>query len=309
MGGNVFKDKTQNINITNIKPTVNEYFKELKRVFPQKNIFNLSKFHYLGSAGKKDVSGDIDFGINTPDIVKDFSDEELKKWELVPEEIKEDFNKMKKRARTATDDEIMMKAVLKGIANKLNQSAPNIFTDPKKVGPGSMFGLFPQFTPNKQDYGVQMDWMVGDIDLLKFSYYSESYKGNIKGLHRTQLMLAMFQGIDYSFSHTKGLTDKTSGLLITTKPSKMIQILNDKYNLNMSRDDINNYFTLFENVQKLSHKEYNRVIDTYLSILDKTRTDIPENLQQEYIQKQKQLNLQGKFLPLNSKLKGKICQE
>ena len=35
----------------------------------------------------------------------------------------------------------------------------------------------------------------------------------------------------------------------------------------------------------------------YLKILDSTRTDIPENLQQYWIDNQERLGLKGKFLP------------
>jgi hypothetical protein len=41
----------------------------------------------------------------------------------------------------------------------------------------------------------------------------------------------------------------------------------------------------------------------YFKILDSTRADIPDNIQDEWISKQSTLNLTGKFLPNNSKLK------
>jgi hypothetical protein len=44
------------------------------------------------------------------------------------------------------------------------------------------------------------------------------------------------------------------------------------------------------------------VYDTYLRILDKTRADIPEDLQEYWIQNQDRLALTGKFLPDNSNL-------
>ena len=52
----------------------------------------------------------------------------------------------------------------------------------------------------------------------------------------------------------------------------------------------------------LSKEEYNSIIDRYLKILDSTRADIPDNLQQYWIDNQDRLGLKGKFLPDNSNL-------
>ena len=47
-GGNVFAGKTISIKLENIKPTLDRYFTELKRIFPKKaNIFNEQHFHPL----------------------------------------------------------------------------------------------------------------------------------------------------------------------------------------------------------------------------------------------------------------------
>ena len=52
----------------------------------------------------------------------------------------------------------------------------------------------------------------------------------------------------------------------------------------------------------LSEEDVNGIFDTYLRILDKTRADIPEDLQQYWIDNQQRLNLTGKFLPEDSNL-------
>jgi hypothetical protein len=49
--------------------------------------------------------------------------------------------------------------------------------------------------------------------------------------------------------------------------------------------------------KNLSKEKYNSIIDRYLKILDSTRVDIPENLQQYWIYNQERLGLKGKFLP------------
>ena len=98
MGGNIFKGKTQPIKIENIEPTVERYLMELKVVFPQKaEIFTKKFFKYIGSVGKKPVSGDIDFAIDISTIVdKSFSDKSIQKWGLNPDEVKTQFDSLLK---------------------------------------------------------------------------------------------------------------------------------------------------------------------------------------------------------------------
>ncbi len=133
MGGNVFKNKTQSIKKENIMPTVELYFQELSKVFPgKKNIFTLENMKFIGSVLKKDISGDIDFAIDTRSIIdKDFSDKSIQKWGLNPEEVKTQMLTYKKRARTATDSELMVRAILKGIVTKINNDATNLYCDEK----------------------------------------------------------------------------------------------------------------------------------------------------------------------------------
>jgi hypothetical protein len=310
MGGNVFKGRTRSIKKEHIEPTVQKYFDELKSVFPKKRgIFNKRHFKYLGSVGKKPKSGDIDFGIDVSSIIPEVTDTEIKKWNLDPKTVKEQFLKLKKRSRTATDSQLILKALLQGIAAQINSQAPNIHTDEKKIGLGTMFSLFPQYNEQdeKLDYGVQMDWMIGKLDLLQFSYYSARYKGNVKGLHRTQLMLSMFQCVDISFSHASGIKDKNTKEFITDDPKEMMKILSDRLNVTLTRSVMNDYFKLIAVVKSLPKNTYDCIIDTYLRILDKTRADIPEDLHNEYRARKQRLGLTGKFLPDDSLLKENTC--
>ena len=304
MGGNIFKGKTQGIKKEYIEITVKNYFEELKKVFPKKSkIFNKKHFKYLGSVGKKPVSGDIDFGIDILDIIdKDFSDKGIKEWNLNPADVKKEFEKLKKRARTSTDSELMTKALLKGITVYANKHTENIHYDEKKVGISGMFSLYPQYDEkgNELDFGVQIDWMIADIKLLQFSYFSTSYKGNVKGLHRTQLILSMFQNLGLSFSHMKGLSDKETKEIITTDPTEMLKILSDRYKVKITRKCSEDYFCLINIVIRLKDKD--NILGTYLKILDYTRADIPDNLQTVWKERKKELGLTGKFLPPESKL-------
>ena len=307
MGGNIFKGKTQSIKIENIESTVDKYFQELAMVFPHKKIFDKKHFTYLGSVGKKPVSGDIDFGIDSRSIVsKNFSDKSIKEWGLNPDLVKEQMLKYKKRAKTATDEELMMRAILKGIVDKINSTAINLYCDEKKITAGNIFGLFPQYTPEgeKLDYGVQMDWMVGNLDLLRFSYYSDEYPQGYKGLMRTQLMVALFKNIDVTYSHLKGITDIKTKKLIANNPKDIIEYANDTYGFKITRNVIDNYFSFVEYLEdNLDKNVFESILNIYFNILSHTRVDIPKNLHKIWRKLNKKEHYETKFLPDNSLLK------
>ena len=306
MGGNIFKGKTERIKCENINNTLDNYYNELSIVFNnKKDIFKY--FKTVGSVGKKPTSGDIDLAIDTKLLIDDtFSDDSIKEWNINPTDVKSTFEKMKKRARTSTDSQVMLRAFLQQLVFKINDKCENIYCDEKKVTPGNIFTLFPQYDKdnNKLDYGVQIDWMIGDIDWLEFSYYSEEYKGNVKGLHRTQLVLSMFQNVGLMFKHLDGVIDKDSREVLAKKPNEAIELLNTYYGINLNRDIISNYFKLNEYISENLNKDtYETILDTFLKILDKTRCDIPNGLQDYWRDNKDLLNLSGKFLPTDSELK------
>jgi len=272
MGGNIFKG-TKPIKKENIEPTVDEFFKELKQIFPKKRyIFNKKKFIYLGSVGKKPESGDIDFGINLNDIMSKNLEKTCLDWEIDYKAVSSKWEQYKKRARTSTPKETMVRAVLWGISQVINSKAPNIYTEEKKITPNAMFNKFPQYTSNgeKLPYGVQMDFLIGNQELLKFSYFSKAYEGKIKGLHRTQLVLSMFQAIGIRFQHAKGLSNKETNEHITSDPVKIKKILQDTY----GRLDIDDYHSLSKAVKKQPKKLQDTVFDIYFRILQYTKGGI-----------------------------------
>ena len=207
-GGNVFVGQTASIPKEFIEPTLEKYRKELNRLFPlKKEVF--SSFRPVGSVGKKPTSGDIDLAGDATSFFPtgEVTPEELKSWNINPTAWKDTFSKFKTRARSRTDAELGWRAFLTELAKYINENSELIITDPKKVGPGIMFSLFPQFSDEnkQQDIGVQIDWMVGRADWLEFAYYSDppSKKDSyLKGLHRTQLMLAMFSVKNVSYHHS-----------------------------------------------------------------------------------------------------------
>ncbi len=308
-GGHVFAGRTAAIAREHIQPTLEKYFSELQQVFPQKrDIFNLEHFVPLGSVGKKALSGDIDLGISSSDIMdKTMSAQSISQWGIDPEAVDAQQEKLAKRARTATPEQLRIKAFLQLLAQKINSAAPNIHVEEKKVTPGNMFSLFPQYDAegNKLDQGVQIDWMVGNLEWLTFSYYSDAYPegSNVKGLHRTQLMLSAFQVAGLSFDHVKGVTDKETGEVVATDPAGALQILNQRLGTDIDRDTTANYYALHGALkQSLTPAQYDLLIAIYFKILDSTRADIPDDLQQTWRDRQAELGLRGKFLPDSSQL-------
>ena len=309
-GGNVFAGKTTSIKREHIQPTLNAYFSELKSVFPKKAaIFNQNNFVPLGSVGKKAVSGDIDLGVSASDLLdKQMSDQSIAAWGVDPAAVAKEFEALKARARSSTPEQLRMKAFLKLLTRYINAHAPTLFCDEKKVTDGNIFGLFSQLDDqgNHVGSGVQIDWMVGDLNWLKFSYHSAAYPegSNVKGLHRTQLMLAAFQVAGLSFSHIGGVKDKDTGEVIARDPDQALSVLGKRLGFNVKQSDAEDYYKLHALFKaKMQPADYNTLLNIYFKILDSTRADIPDDMQDEWRKRKDSLGLTGKFLPDTSALR------
>ena len=296
-GGNVW-DNSAPIKKEYIKPTLEKFKAEFSKIFPVASKY-FDSVITLGSVGKKDVSGDIDLAIDE----KAFED--VNDWKLDPAYLTELFAKFKKRSRSATDAQIMKRAVIVAISEIVNKESKIIETDTKSSGSGTLFCQFPQFDENDKetDLSVQIDINVGDLDWLRFAYYSDSYKGNVKGLHRTQLMLSLFTYKGHTFSHNYGVKNKDSQEIAAKSPEEAVKLLNKLYGFNINEKILQNYFDLQEFLKhNLKLEDLHNIWNTYLKILDSTRCDVPEDLQAYWVEHQDELGLTGKFLPNNSNL-------
>jgi len=301
-GGNVF-GTTTSIKKENIDSTLEQFVKILGGMFPKK-ASTFKSLEKLGSAGKKDESGDIDLSYDAQNFIKD-GKPDLEGWGLDPKVFEEKVALITKRAKTATPGQVQLRAMLEMISDIANQSNQEIEADPKSAANGSLFFAFPQYTPSGEKLGnsVQIDINVGNPEWLRFSYYSNVYKGNVKGLHRTQLLVSLFNNKGKMFKHGQGILDKDTREVEAESPKQTLDLLNKLYGTEISQDVLNDYFELMNYLRKnISEEELNAVLDTYLKILDSTRADIPEDLQPYWIQNQERLGLKGKFLPDNSNL-------
>ena len=297
MGGNVF-GTTDKIKREDIKPTLLNFLKEFKRLFPQAEP-HFRQMQTLGSVGKKEVSGDIDLAIS------DKSFDKIQDWGLDQQHVQELFELFKKRSRTASEEQLMKRAVIVAIAEKIQDADTDLAVDVKGSASGALFLQAPQYNEagEQLDTNVQIDINVGDVDWLKFAYYSSVYSGNVKGLHRTQLLVALFANKGYIFSHNYGVKNRDTQEIEAKSPTEAIELLNKLYKADFTSEILENYFSVMEALKNnLSEQDLNKVYDIYLKILDSTRADIPEDLQDYWIANQERLQLKGKFLPDDSNL-------
>jgi hypothetical protein len=301
-GGNVF-DNTSSIKREHIEPTLEKFVDELQRIFPEK-ASTFVKFETLGSAGKKDISGDIDLSYDSKNLVKD-GKPDFKGWKINEKDFNDLVDSIKKRSKVATDESIHLRAMIELISDNINNLSKVIKSSKKSAINAALFCLFPQYdeSGDQLDSSVQIDINFGNPDWLKFSYYSKTYTGNVKGLHRTQLLVALFANKNKLFKHQVGVIDKETRNIESSTPKETLELLNKLYNTKITEDIINDYPALINYLRKsISEKEFNKILDIYLKILDSTRADIPEDLQSYWIKNQERLDLKGKFLPDDSSL-------
>jgi hypothetical protein len=278
MGGNIFKDKATSISIGNIQPTIDAYKQRLGEIFPMKT-HSLTFFEPVGSAGKKTASGDLDLAIDATHIVRHFTEAEIQKWGIDYEDWERSYLTIKKRSRTATDYMCKMRSLLALISEKLAENG--IDAEIKKTTAGNIFTCFPQHGPDGQPTGdyIQIDWMVGDIDWLKWAYYSHGEEG-LKGLHRTQFIVACFSKLGMTFNHHSGIKIKGDQEWIITSPSQALETLSNHYgNLTIDRTrtfrDLHSW--LLENASK---DDYLEVIARYAKIVQTAKAELPQEIKE-----------------------------
>jgi hypothetical protein len=301
MGGNVF-DFTSRVSKNQVEPTLFQYQKELNDCgFP-------IKFELTGSAGKKDYSNDIDLIVDSEQFQGECGGFDFLKFQTDPVKYCELVLDLEKRARTSTLEQLSQKAFLICLSEAIGERCPNIRVAPrKKVGISNIFTAFPQYQGIfTNTYHVQIDWIVGDPKWLRFSTYSERYEGNIKGLHRTQFLIAMFANKGLVFNHGTGVKDKATGTMMATTPEQAVILLNRLYDLELTIGICADFYTLvdrlFPGLEEYVDAYYyhENIIKTYLQILDKTKCDVPRMFWDHWFRNFEEWGLTGKFIPDDS---------
>jgi hypothetical protein len=286
MGGNIW-DNSVPIIREDIEGTVSEFFKEL--VGCKSGLVDIVKtFTFIGSVGKKDISGDIDIAISSDSLYPN-NGRLITEFDISQEEYKERLELLKSRAKTATIEQLEIKSFLQLLVGQMEDC--DIIFNEEKIGYNSLNTLFNIYHNNViTDDKVQIDIIITDnIEWAKFAYFS-SIDSEYKGLHRTQLIISMLTNIGYSFSHSNGFKEKESNIWLTDIDA-LIDIIKDNYNVeNLTYEGL----LRFEDIYPIVENN-NNVKDIYLKILNKTRTYIPDELIEYRLENMDRLNLDNKY--------------
>jgi hypothetical protein len=289
-GGNVFKNTefdTEDILLANIAPTIKKFTEDLGTLFPnKKNTFAAlnDKSNWLGSTGNKPQSGDVDLAYSEEAFFKNGTID-INGWDISEADYTPLYEKNKKAARTATDEQIQLKSVIQLIVNKINNSGGEMKASDKASGAGSIHLSYPQYdlSGKKLDIRAQLDLDIGDMDWLKFRFNSDLPKEdpNIKGLHRGQLMLAMFSALGYTFKSGRGFVRKETGETIADKPERAMEVFNQEYQPKspLTLDIINSYNKLIDYINNnLKPEDKSKTLDMFREALRRAGAYIPENI-------------------------------
>lgn len=289
-GGNVFKNTeydTQNIDKDNIAPTIKKFIEDLGKIFPnKKSTFNSlnDTSNWLGSTGRKPQSGDVDLAYSSEYFFKN-GKIDIEGWGADTNEYNNLYEKFKKSSRTATDEQVQIRALLDTVVNKINNTGGDLFASNKATNGGTIHFSYPQYalTGEKLDLRTQLDLDSGDMDWLKFRYNSELPEDNpqIKGLHRGQLMLAMFAVLGYTFKSGKGFIRKETGEIIADKPQGALETFNQEYQppQPLTLEIINNYDKLMDYIKNnLKIEDQSKILDLFKEALKRAGAYTPENI-------------------------------
>jgi hypothetical protein len=288
-GGNVFTGTeydTDDILLNNIKPTIDEFVSTLSSIFPKKKstFTSLSdSSNWLGSTGKKPKSGDVDLAYSSEYFFKD-GQIDTEGWGVDQNEYTQLYEKNKKAARSASDEQIQVKSLIQLIVKKINGSGKDIHANDKAANGGTIHFSYPQYSDSeKLDTNAQLDLDTGDLDWLKFRYNSELPDDNqeIKGLHRGQLMLAMFAATGYTFKSGKGFVRKETGDILGDKPQDAIDVFNNEYKPKQPLDlkITSNYNKLMDYVKtNLDPEDKENTLKMFAEALRRAKAYVPDNI-------------------------------
>jgi hypothetical protein len=288
-GGNVFTGTeydTDDILLNNIKPTIDEFVSTLSSIFPKKKstFTSLSdSSNWLGSTGKKPKSGDVDLAYSSEYFFKD-GQIDTEGWGVDQNEYTQLYEKNKKAARSASDEQIQVKSLIQLIVKKINGSGKDIHANDKAANGGTIHFSYPQYSDSeKLNTNAQLDLDTGDLDWLKFRYNSELPDDNqeIKGLHRGQLMLAMFAATGYTFKSGKGFVRKETGDILGDKPQDAIDVFNNEYKPKQPLDlkITSNYNKLMDYVKtNLDPEDKENTLKMFAEALRRAKAYVPDNI-------------------------------
>jgi len=288
-GGNVFTGTeydTDDVELNNIQPTVSKFASTLSSIFPKKKATFASlndKSNWLGSTGKKPKSGDVDLAYSSEHFFNN-GNTDTDGWGIDSNEYNALYEKNKKAARSATEEQIQVKSLIQLIVKKINESGNDLYASDKAANGGTIHFSYPQYSGDKKlDLNAQLDLDTGDMDWLKFRYNYELPDDNpeIKGLHRGQLMLAMFAATGYTFKNGKGFVRKETGDILGSKPQDAIEVFNKEYKPKNPLDlkITSNYDKLMNYIKtNLKPEDKENALKMFAEALRRAKAYVPNNI-------------------------------
>ena len=113
------------------------------------------------------------------------------------------------------------------------------------------------------------------------NYIEDLKKGLVKGLHRGQLMLAMFAATGYTFKSGRGFIRKETGETIADKPKEALEVFNQEYKPQqlLTMDIINNYDKLMNYIKtNLKSEDQTKTLDMFREALRRAGAYVPDNI-------------------------------
>ena len=289
-GGNVFKNTeydTVPIPLSNISTTVDKFIDDLSRTFPNKrsSFQELSnKKNWLGSTGNKPESGDVDLAYSSKNFFID-GEADTQGWGIDKDAYDALYEKKKKSSRTATNEQIVLKALIQLVVQKINSTGGDSHASDKASGAEAIHLSFPQYSQDgkKLDSRTQLDLDIGNIEWLIFRKNSELPKDNpnIKGLHRGQLMLAMFATTGYTFKSGMGFIRKSDREILADSPEGAVEVFNSEYmpNTPLTVGTLNNYNKLMDFVKNsLKPEDKEKTLNFFSEALRRANAYVPDNI-------------------------------
>lgn len=301
-GGLGKKYGAESIYKNNIESTV-IYFLEKFKQYTGINI-NIDSVKILGSAGKKDYSGDIDISIPkeiSRQLVQYLINElyNNKKKDFFLNNIEKKYPGIEENKKNAIAALNFGKSVGSPFNFDKEQHGIKLLTTINDFDfEDGMPGLIPFVVDQIDSNGkflnkrVQLDLNFGDNDWMSFAYFYEPEESPdnrpIKGLHRNAILASLIHFLGGEWGFQKGFKKSKKDSSFNEQKTDLIAFINDKIKLNIEEKDLNSYSSILKIVKQLDKNKRKKIFDIMIKRLHGPLMPSPDLI---YIPTEKDFNL------------------
>ena len=285
----------------NIESTTKYFLKQFNKYTKINIDFNSIKI--LGSAGKKDYSGDIDIS-----IPKEISRQLVQYLitELYSNKKKDFFlNNVEKKNPGIDENRKNAIAALnfgRSVGSPFNFDKKNrgikLLTTVNEFDfEDGMPGLVPFVVDQIDKNGkflnkkAQLDLNFGNNEWMSFAYFYEPEESPdnrpIKGLHRNAILASLIQSYGGEWGFQKGFK-KIKNSAFSEEKTDLIAFLKDKIKLNIEEKDLNSYSSILNIIKQLNKNKRKQIFDIMIKRLHGPLMPSPDLI---YIPKEEDFNL------------------